>query len=63
MLCVIVFIALGIAGRYDWSDQVISCMPQKAYDAITAKYGKGLSDYDVAKEYMNNKAYYDALSF
>lgn len=60
---IIVFIVLGFAGRSDWSDQIINGMPQEAYDNITAKLGDGCSDYDVAKEYVANKKYYDSQSF
>ena len=52
---------LGFAGRTDWSDEVIYTMPEQTYQRIEAKLGTGCSRYDIAKEYMNNKAYYDAL--
>lgn len=50
------------AGRADYAEQVIYNMPDKAYQIISRKKGIGYSRYKIAKEYMNNKAYYDALS-
>lgn len=63
LCCVAIFAALGFAGRSDWSDQVICAMPQKAYDKIAQKLGKNCTEYDIAKEYMSNRTYYDDLSY
>lgn len=64
MACaIVVVLVLGFAGRSDWSDQVIYSMPQTAYDEITAKLGKDCTEYDIAREYMDNKAFYDALGY
>lgn len=63
LCCVALFAALGYAGRSDWSDQVIYVMPKSAYESITAKLGADCSDYEIAKEYVKNKAYYDAMEY
>jgi len=63
LCCVALFAALGYAGRSDWSDQVIGAMPLSAYNEISQKLGDRCTEYDIAKEYMKNKAYYDALSY
>lgn len=64
MACaVFVVLVFGFAGRSDWSDQVINAMPQTAYDVIAQKLGYDCTEYDIAKEYMSNKEYYDALSY
>ena len=63
LCCVFLFAALGFAGRSDWSDQVICAMPQTAYDEISRKLGENCSEYDIAKEYMSNKEYYDAMGY
>lgn len=55
------FIAvMGIAGTYDYADQVVYTMPDATYQAITKRIGKA-SNVKVAKEYMSNKAYYDTF--
>ncbi len=64
MACaIVVVLVLGLGGRSDWSDQVICAMPQTAYDVIAQKLGDDCTEYDIAKEYMSNKAYYDALGY
>lgn len=62
-LAIVVVLVLGLGGRSDWSDQIICAMPQTAYDEIAQKLGDDCTDYDIAKEYMSNKEYYDALSY
>lgn len=63
LCCVFLFVALCFAGRSDWSEQVIGAMPLSAYNEISQKLGDSCTEYDIAKEYMKNKAYYDALSY
>lgn len=63
MACaIVVVLVLGLGGRSDWSDQIICAMPQTAYNKISQKLGNDCTEYDIAKEYMSNKKYYDALS-
>lgn len=62
-VAIVVVLVLGLGGRSDWSDQVISAMPQTAYNEIAQKLGEDCSEYDIAKEYMSNKEYYDALGY
>ena len=58
VLCVV----FGWAGRCDYAEQVVYNMDETTYRTIFAKLGSDCSQYDIAKEYMNNKAHYDALS-
>ena len=58
VLCVV----FGWAGRCDYAEQVVYNMPDEAYQVISRMKGIGYSRYKIAKEYMNNKAHYDALS-
>jgi len=57
-----IFIALGIAGRFDYEEEVISHMGQAAYKAVVDKVGEGASDKAIVREYKAHKEYYDSLS-
>lgn len=57
----VVLVVLCWAGRADYAEQVVYNMNETTYIAITAKLGSDCSQYDIAKEYMDNKAFYDAL--
>lgn len=64
LLAVTAFFAiLGIAGRCDYEEQVIYTMPQEAYETIYLKLGDGCSNKQIINEYMNNKKFYDSLSW
>lgn len=58
VLCFVV----GVAGRFDWSEQIVYNMNETTYNAIVTKLGEDSNQYDIATEYMSNKKYYDALS-
>lgn len=58
VLCFVV----GVAGRFDWSEQIVYNMSETTYNAIVAKLGEDSNQYDIATEYMRNRTYYDALS-
>lgn len=58
VLCFVV----GVAGRFDWSEQIVYNMTETTYKAIVSKLGEDSNQYDIATEYMNNKKYYDTLS-
>lgn len=51
----------GMVGRQDYAEQVVYTMPQEAYEQIVLKLGDGVSKWDIANEYQNNKQYYDNL--
>lgn len=53
-----VVVLLGIAGRMDYTEQVIYHMPKSAYDEIKDKLGEGASEYDIAKYYQKNMEEY-----
>lgn len=52
---------LGYAGSYEYAEQVVYTMPQEAYEAIVIRLGDEASCKEIAREYMDNKAYYDSL--
>ena len=53
-----VVVLLGIAGRMDYTEQVIYHMPKSAYDEIKDTLGEGASEYDIAKYYEKNMEEY-----
>lgn len=53
---------LGIAGKMEYTEEVIYNMPDKAYEEITSKM-QGASDYEIAREYLSNQEYYDTLKW
>lgn len=57
-----IFIVIGIAGRVDYAEQVIYNMPDSAYEKITSKMPDA-SDYEIAREYIENKDYYNSLQY
>lgn len=59
---VLFFLLLGIAGNYDYAEEVVYDMPQPAYESIVSKLGNDASIIDIAEEYMDNRSYYDSLS-
>lgn len=56
------FVAIGIAGNIDRTEQIVYTMPQEAYEEIYLKLGNNCSDGAIANEYINNREYYDSLS-
>lgn len=48
------FVLLGIAGRMDYTEQVVYNMPQEAYDEIRDTLGHDATDFEVAKYYQKN---------
>ena len=51
---------MGIAGSYDYADEVVYAMDNEVYYSITEKIGKA-SNKEVVAEYERNKEYYDSL--
>lgn len=63
VLAIIGFLyVMGIAGSYDYADEVVSSMDEVVYHSITSKIGKA-SNKEVVAEYEKNKAYYDSLKY
>lgn len=58
----VLYVCLCYSGRVEWTDQVIYTMNETTYRTISAKLGRGCSQYDIASEYMENKSYYDSLN-
>lgn len=62
LLAVAGFITImGVAGSYDYAEQVIYTMSDTVYQAVKKNLGEGASCIDIANEYMNNREYYDTL--
>ena len=54
---------LGIVGKSDYNEEVIYNMTETAYNVIVDSLGEGCSDTQIVKTYLNNKEYYDSLSW
>lgn len=62
LLAIIGFLWLmGIAGSYDYADEVVYNMDEEVYYTILDTLGDDCSNKAVAAEYMNNREYYDNL--
>lgn len=48
-------IMLGYAGRMDYTDAVMNTMTESEYKAIKERLGKGASDYEIARCYIENR--------
>lgn len=57
------FALLGYAGSEDYAQDVISSMSIEAYESICAKLGESCTDRQIAREYMDNRKYYDSLGY
>ena len=53
---------MGIAGSYDYADEVVYSMDDVIYNSITQKIGNA-SNKEVVAEYEKNKEYYDSLKW
>lgn len=54
---------MGIVGSYDYAEQVVYTMPEAAYYSILDTLGDDCSIKAIAKEYMENREYYDSLKY
>ena len=54
---------LGIVGKSDYNQEVIYNMTETAYNVIVDSLSEGCSDTQIVKTYLNNKEYYDSLSW
>ena len=57
------FALLGYAGGEDYAQEVIQSMSAEAYESICAKLGSDCTDRQIAREYMDNRKYYDSLGY
>lgn len=57
------FALMGVAGTFDYAEQVCLSMPEEVYYTILDTLGDNASTVAVADEYMNNKEYYDNLKY
>ena len=53
---------MGVAGSYDYADEVVYTMDDEVYYSITQKIGK-TSNKEVVAEYEKNREYYDSLKY
>ena len=56
MAAAIVFVVLmlGIAGRIDYTEQVIVNMSEQTYNEIKQAIGEDASEYEIARYYVEN---------
>ena len=54
---------VGIAGKYERSDEIVHGMPEEVYDAVIEKIGNGASNIEVAEAYMNDKTAFDSVIY
>jgi hypothetical protein len=52
---------LGYAGTYEWAEEVCYSMPAEAYFTILDTLGEDATMKEIAREYMDNREYYDTL--
>ena len=58
----VAFIALiGLAGSLEHNEEIVYNMSQEAYDAVVEKLGDNATQKEIAREYTDNKTYYDTL--
>lgn len=63
ILCgLIILLIIGVAGRYDYNEEVIYNMSDNTYRAIKVKLGDGCSDTELVNEYRENKKYWDSIN-
>lgn len=53
------FILIGIAGRIDYQEAILTQISCEAYEEITQKVGTSMSD--IVEEYKLHQEYYDSL--
>lgn len=46
------FFILGLAGRSDYTEEIIYTMSNSTYDSIKVELGNNATDYEIAKEYI-----------
>lgn len=62
LLFVVMVVVLGVAGRYDYNEEVIYNMPDSVYRVMKDTMGNP-SDSRLVDEYMKDKKYWDSLAF
>lgn len=63
ILCgLIILLVIGVAGRYDYNEEVIYNISDNTYRAIKAKVGNDCSDTELVNEYQKNKIYWDNIN-
>lgn len=63
IFCVLVaFLIIGVAGRYDYNEDIIYNMPDNAYKALKKKLGDKCSDTELVNEYQKNTVYWDSIN-
>lgn len=63
ILAVFALVALlGVAGTYDWAEEIIYPMPIQIYDLILEEIGNDASDVQIAKYYVANKERLDSIA-
>lgn len=57
----LVLLALGLAGKYDYTEEVIRTLSYRQYTLILRDLGGNASDMEIVDYYRQNRDYYDAF--
>lgn len=60
---VAVFIAIGIAGRQEYTEEVMQTVSYEQYTAILMDLGGHASDRKIIEHYLKNKEKFDSLNW
>lgn len=61
-LSVAFFAILGIAGNYDWAEEVLENVPVELYRQIKSDLGGNPTEVEIAEHYLDNKQRYDGIA-
>ena len=53
-----IFAIIGVAGNYDWAEEVLESVPTEVYQQIKKDMGGNPSDVKVAEYYLSHKSKY-----
>ena len=62
ILAGIFVIVLGIAGNYDWAEEVLESVPCELYCLIKQDIGGDPSEVAIARRYLDNRKHYDDIA-
>lgn len=59
-IAVAVMSVIILSNHKDYSSKIVSNLSENAIESIKCKVGPDAGNTEIAKEYLNNKAFYDA---
>lgn len=54
---------MGVAGNYDWAEEVLESVPCELYQEIKKEIGGDPSEVKIAEYYLDNKKRLDTLAY